>query len=450
MCFAEVGGLMKLIRLTCLAAVVAGLFAGFGCYAQSPSKAPVYRFVNGYWFNGSRFVKSQFYAEDGLLTQHPHERVSYEVVDLHGGYVVPPYGDAHEHNFDSVQGTPAVTEKYLRDGIFYAQGMTDSILGSRAVVAAGLVNTPSTVDVTYAHGSLTAPQGHPKEVYESLANGFYYPSTPEQRDLVINGNKREGEAYWQIDSPAELDAKWPKILATKPDLIKIILADSEHFTPDSHVHPELGKGLDPALVPLITAKAHDAGLKVAAHVDTATDVHVAVTGGVDELGHMPGYGLTAKDNPATVRISDEDIKLMVKHRVIVQATAGIYTDEKTPPADVKARQAAQKDNLRRIKAAHLFVVVGSDRYGSDSLHEADYLQALGLWSNLEMLRMWSVVTPKDVFPNRKVGVLEEGYVANFLVLKANPLKNWSAVHQIADRWKDGQRIVLAEKPSTSR
>lgn len=437
---------MRCARLICLTAVFLGLHLARDCEAQKLPRGPVFRFVNGYWFNGARFVKTQFFSEDGLLTQHPRELVRYELVNLHGGYVVPPYGDAHEHNFDSLQGTPAVTEQYLRDGIFYAQGMTDSIVGSRAVLAAGLVDTPSTVDVTYAHGSLTASQGHPKEVYESIAQGFYYPATPEQQALVMSRNTREGEAYWQIDSPAELDAKWPQILATKPDLIKINLSDSEQFTADSHVHPVLGKGMDPALVPLITAKAHEAGLRVAAHVDTATDVHVAVAGGVDELGHLPGYGLTAKDDPAKVRISDEDIKLMVKHRVIVQATAGIYTDEKTPQADVKARQAAQKDNLRRIKAAHLFVVIGSDRYGMDSVHEADYLQALGLWSNLEMLRMWSVVTPKDIFPNRKVGELQEGYVASFLVLKATPLKDWSAVHQIAARWKDGERIVLRDKP----
>ena len=436
---------MRCARLICLTAVCLGLHLAPECEAQKLPRGPVFRFVNGYWFNGVRFVKTQFFSEDGLLTQHPRELVRYELVNLHGGYVVPPYGDAYEYNFDSLERTPAVTAQYLRDGIFYAQGMTDSVLGARAVVAAGMVDTPSTVDVTYAHGSLTAPQGHPKEVYESMAQGFYYTATPEQRALVMSQNTREGEAYWQIDSPAELDAKWSQILATKPDLIKINLSDSEHFTAESHVHPALGQGMDPSLVPLITAKAHEAGLRVAAHVDTAADVHFALAGGVDELGHLPGYGLTAKDDPATVRISDEDIKLMVKHRVIVQATAGVYVDEHTSSADLKARQSAQRDNLRRMKAAHLFVVVGSDRYGQDSLHEADYLQSLGLWSNLEMLRMWSVVTPKDIFPNRKVGELQEGYVASFLVLKANPLKDWSAVHQIADRWKDGEHLMLNAK-----
>jgi imidazolonepropionase-like amidohydrolase len=413
--------------------------------AQVPNGGAVTHFVNGQWFDGTRFVKGDFYAEGAVLTKHPHERRAYQVVDLHGGYVVPPYGDAHEHNFDDPRGTPDVTAQYLRDGIFYAQGMTDTTLGAKAVVAAGLVNTPATVDVTYAHGSITAPQGHPKEIYESIVNGFYYPATPEQKALVMSSNKREGDAFWQIATPEELEAKWPKILATKPDLIKIILTDSEHYTADWREHPVLGKGLDPALVPLVTGKAHAAGLKVAAHVDTATDVHIAVTGGVDELGHMPGYYLGAKDDPASVRIADADIAVMAKRHIPVQATAGIDTDEKTPVEDLKVRQAAQRDNLRRLKAAGIVVIVGSDHYGQDSVHEADYLQGLGVWSNLEMLRMWSVAAPQDVFPKRKIGELKEGYEASFLVLKANPLERWGAVHEIGDRWKQGERVVVEKK-----
>ena len=114
-----------------------------------------------------------------------------------------------------------------------------------------------------------------RDVYESLAHGFYYPSTPQQRELVMSTNLREGKSYWQIDTLTDLEAKWPKILAAKPDLIKIILTDSEHYTADSHLHPQLGKGLDPALAAPIVERAHAAGLKVAAHIDTAADFHVA-------------------------------------------------------------------------------------------------------------------------------------------------------------------------------
>jgi len=402
-------------------------------------------FVQGQWFDGTRFVAADFYVQDGVLTHHPRDRKAAQEVDLRGQFVVPPYGDAHEHNFDGVRGTEAVSSKYINDGIFYAQGMTDTTDGAAAVKAARLVNTPSTPDVTYAHGGLTGVNGHPKEVYESTLLGFYYPTTPEQRAQVIAAHAREGKAYWEIATAAQLDERWPKILASKPDLIKVYILTSERFAPATAEKPQLGQGIDPALVPSIVKKAHAAGLKVAAHIDTATDFHVAVAAGVDEMGHLPGYGMNSKDDAAMYRLRDEDIAVAAAHGVKVQATAGIYTDEQTPAADVSARRALQQDDLRRLKAAGVPVLVGSDHYSWDAVHEADYLQALGVWTNAEMLRMWAVTTPQAIFPRRKIGCLAEGCEASFLVLAADPTLDWKAAHGIVDRWKSGQEVQAPEK-----
>ena len=211
----NVAGTVAALAIWCVA-------ASGGGPAQAVNHGTVTHLVNGLWFDGTTFVKQDFYVEGQYLTQHPDERRSYATVDLHGGYVVPPYGDAHEHNFDGLFGTDAVVKQYLADGIFYAQGMTDTTVGAAETVKAGLVNTPTSVDVTYAHGGLTGVNGHPKEVYEALAHGFNYPRTDEQRQIVIAGTMRAGGAYWEIKDTADLDAKWPLIVASKPDLIKVL------------------------------------------------------------------------------------------------------------------------------------------------------------------------------------------------------------------------------------
>ncbi len=249
-----------------------------------------------------------------------------------------------------------------------------------------------------------------------------------------------------METPADLDTAWPKILAAKPDLIKIYLSDSEHWNPRSAIDPQLGRGLNPALVPLITVKAHAAGLKVAAHVDTATDFHIAVIGGVDELGHLPGYGIYAKEVTTKYRLSDEDIRLCAKRHVAVQATASLAVNERVPMDDLRVRERSQIDNLSRLKKAGVTILIGSDNYGSDSVHEADYLRSLGLWTNLEMLRMWSVTTPRIIFPKRRIGLLREGSEASFLVLSGNPLQEWSQTHHIVDRWKQGEHLLIAPAP----
>jgi pimeloyl-ACP methyl ester carboxylesterase len=358
---------------------------------------------------------------------------------------VPAYGDVHEHNFDSIRNAGTVISEYIQDGIFYAQGMTNSTSGAKEVVSAGLVDRPCTIDVTYADGGLTGVNGHPKEVYESLAHGFYYPSTPDQVKEVVSSNLRAGDAYWEIRDTKDLGKKWPSILAAKPNLIKVYLVDSAHFSAATQADLQLGKGIDPSLVPLIVRRAHAAGLKVAAHIDTAADFHVALMAGVDEMGHLPGYGIVAGDDLVPYHISDIDIALAAHRGVKVQPTAGVYVDATTNVADLEHRQKSQVDNLVRLKAAGVPILIGSDHYGLDSVHEADYLHSLGLWTNLEILRMWVTTTPQAIFPRRKIGELKPGYEATFLVLSANPLGDWNATHMISDRWKQGCHLPAASK-----
>ena len=186
-------------------------------------------------------------------------------------------------------------------------------------------------------------------------------------------------------------------------------------------------------------KAHAAGLRVFAHVDTAFDYHVALVAGVDGMAHLPGYGIGATEDRSLYRIPDPDVALTATRKVFVIATAAVSVGYGSAE-DAAARIALSRDNLGRMKAAGVQVLVGSDRYSSDSLKEADYLQALGVWSNAEMLRMWSVTTPEAIFPKRKIAELKPGYEASFLVLKTNPLEQWSAVHTIAARWKQGQPL----------
>ncbi len=393
-------------------------------------------------------TKREFYSVDGVLT-HRRPRHIDETVDLHGLFVVPPYGDAHEHNFDSVPRTPAVSQQYLKDGIFYAQGMTESIPGSQAVVKAGLVNTPATVDVTYAHAGLTGVNGHPKDTYEGILFGIYNPRTQAEREKIIASHARAGETYWEIDKPADLDAKWPSILATRPDLIKIFLHESEHFTPEMHINPPLGGGLDPALVPLIVQRAHAAHLKVAAHVDTAIDYHNAIVSHVDELAHVPGYCLGPHESAGPYRLTDADIALTATRRITVIPTASFCDNDYSTPDARAATRSVLLDNLARLKAAGVNIIIGSDNYGRDSLHEARYLHSLGLWSNLELLRMWCEATPHDIFPKRRIGKLQPDYEATFLVLARNPLDDWSATEEISERWKQGRRIVLFDNPKLS-
>ena len=63
-------------------------------------------FTGSQVFDGARFTVREFYAEGGVIRSHPTKGSRVDTVDLAGKFVVPPYADAHEHNFDDVKNTP--------------------------------------------------------------------------------------------------------------------------------------------------------------------------------------------------------------------------------------------------------------------------------------------------------------------------------------------------------
>ena len=99
----------------------------------------------------------------------------------------------------------------------------------------------------------------------------------------------------------------------------------------------------------------------------------------------------------------------------------------------------QIDNLRRLQRYGVTLAIGSD-HADTSLSEAMNLRELKVFDNLTLLKMWCETTPATIFPHRKIGRLQEGYEARFLVLKKNPLQNFEHVATITMRVKQGHRL----------
>jgi hypothetical protein len=322
---------------------------------------------------------------------------------------------------------------YLNEGIFYAKVPGNSPDGARA--ASAKLNRPDSVDVLFANGCLTGSYSHPMGTYEPLALGVPWNQWREQAERIAKSRLAEGGAYYTLDNANDLEQKWPRIVATKPGFIKIMLTDSENYERDKDkIGVDVRRGLPPALVPLVVERAHAAGLRVAAHTDTAADFHLALNAGVDEMAHMPGYGMREEENAGKYELSEADVKLAAKRKVAVTPTAN--RAEFDPPSP--KRRATQLRNLRLLKKHGVPVLIGTDNYGTSASREAFYLNSLGLYSNLELLKLWCEITPQTIFPQRKLGRLQEGYEASFLVLKANPLYQFENVKQIHTRFKQGK------------
>jgi imidazolonepropionase-like amidohydrolase len=101
-------------------------------------------------------------------------------------------------------------------------------------------------------------------------------------------------------------------MSSKPDVIKIFLLDTENFEEKKKSTNTIDdKGLDPALVPSIVRRAHSNRLRVAAHVETAADVRVAIAAGVDILAHLPGLAPKANEASTRYELTERDVRIVV-------------------------------------------------------------------------------------------------------------------------------------------
>ncbi len=386
-------------------------------------------FTNGRWFNGRDFEPRVMYAANGVFQSRRPNAVD-TTIDLQGGYVVPPFGEAHNHNIEGSSRTDATLARYLAEGIFYV--MNPNSLPRSSTAMAEKVNKPNAVDVIFANGGLNVSGGHPYDlVQRNIGRGSWKPEDAE------------GAFYHTIDDRAALDAKWPAIVAGKPDFIKIYLLYSNEYAKrkdDSTVHGM--KGLDPALVPEIVRRAHEAGLRVGAHIENVADFRAAVTSGVDAIMHMPGHGWLGSSDSAQYLLSEADAMEAARRRTTVVTTLAFGQRVNAPgrtPSQVR-RNAINAANLRTLKAAGVSIAIGSDNYGASARSEALYLSDFGVWSNLELLKLWCETTPALIFPKRKIGALRDGYEASFVVLEQDPLQDFANVLRVTRRVKQGNLL----------
>jgi imidazolonepropionase-like amidohydrolase len=160
------------------------------------------------------------------------------------------------------------------------------------------------------------------------------------------------------------------------------------------------------------------------------------------MAHLPGYfWINPEDDIHMYELSAADAAETARKHVLVIPTASLADNL---PADRKSRGLAnQIRSLRLLKAAGVEFGIGADSFGSSARKEALYLSRLGVFSNLELLTLCCELTPRAVFPQRKIGFLKERYEASFLVLKENPLRDFGAVEEIAIRFKQGRLLAPA-------
>ena len=145
-------------------------------------------------------------------------------------------------------------------------------------------------------------------------------------------------------------------------------------------------------------------------------------------------------SPGSVLIGEAVARKAGARGIVVIPTASLTSlvPGRADSVEVAARRVdLVRRNLRMLMQHGVRIAVGSDWYGQTAAREYAALRRLGLWNTRELLELWSETTPQSMFPRRRIGRLTDGYEASFLVLRANPLTDSTALSTITTRVKQG-------------
>lgn len=433
---------VNLVGMKAASLILFHFFLSSAVFAQS------YQFINGNWYINKRFKKTTVYTVEGKFSFQQPATID-SIIDLKDQFCIPPFGDAHTHNLDGAYNIKEMVKNYLSDGIFYVQVLGN--YGSGAELIRPALQKSGKLDVTYANGLLTATYGHGFYPYEPLAMGIYIPLQQKKlQDSIKKSRLAENNAYYFFDSIADVETKWPLVMKYKPDHLKICLLDAANYEEKRKAEGFDDYGLSPSVAAYVVKKAHQEGLRVFAHVETVADAKLCAEIGVDVLAHLPGYGWNGEILSAgKFCLQSTDLKWVKQSGLTIIPTFNIlntdeYNDngERIPHPERVAPILSYKRNiLRALYRAKIPLAIGSDYFGKTATVEIDSLLSNKVFTNTELMDIWCRQTAQMIFPGRKIGEIKQGYEASFLVLKNNPIHNFSQ-RQILLRIKQGKILSL--------
>lgn len=402
------------------------------------------------------------------------------VIDADGKYLIPGLVDAHIHFFQSgsIYARPDALNltnnfSYERELNFTWNSVPDYFrrylrLGVTTIVDVGgpFQNFDIRDKVAKEHLS-------PNVLVTGPLFSSYQPAALTTDDPPII----------KVNSKEEAEALFNKMLPEKPDFIKVWYIVSPSI-PAEETFP---------IVEHINRLAEENGLKMAVHATQLETAKLAVKAGADILVHSvenksvddefiqalkennvtyiptlivgKNYGRTfisdPDKHPQDIRwanpfafgtlfdlsaMSEDDLPGRVKRMKNNVAS----WKENTAQSD-----AVMADNLLRLSNAGVNIVTGTDAGNIGTMHASSYIQELeamqkaGL-STAEILKASTVNAAKGFGKEALFGTIEEGKLADLVLLNKNPLEDLQHLNDIAMIFKSGRSlepsILVEESP----
>ena len=118
------------------------------------------------------------------------------------------------------------------------------------------------------------------------------------------------------------------------------------------------------------------------------------------FSHLPlgNDGLTIHDAPP-LTLADSTIRKAGEMGITLTPTAHLLSEDlKSFRTDTLSDIIAlQRNQLQKLKQAGVTIALGADGWNDDPTREVMHLNAYDIFTNRELLKIWSYDTPKTVF-----------------------------------------------------
>lgn len=395
-----------------------------------------YVFINGYILDGNKDMqpesgKAIFVDGDKIEKIAPADGnyAGYEVIDLQGQYIMPGLINLHIHlpatgKPKKKESDPKKLVKLLTSNNLLRMLVRKICLGSVQTQLKSGVTTVRTVGgVEAVDSKLRDEINAGKELGPRILAANMAVSVP--------GGHMAGSLATEATSPEEAAMQVKQILRDKPDLIKLMITGG---VLDATVKGEPGAlKMKPEIVKAACDVAHKAGLMVAAHVESAEGVRVALENGVDTIEHGAEptdeiLKLFKDRNAALVTTINAAVPFAFFDRSISHASEVAQFNGKVVFDGIVA-------NSKRALEEGIPVGLGTDT-GCPFITHYDYWRELCSFhkyvgvSNGFALYTATKVNAEIAKIDDITGTIEEGKSADMIVTAGNPLDDLTTLRNV--------------------
>jgi len=418
--------------------ILASLILIFHASIQSFAQTKVIK--AGYLFDSEsgKFIKNQLiFIENGKIKKVENVSSSVqadEVIDLSDSWVMPGFMDLHVH-LEGQSSPSAYLNRFRKneadrafDAVVYAKRTL--LAGFTTVRDLGGTGVNTSLSKAIAMGKIEGPRVFSAGKSIATTGGHADPTNGFRNDLMGDPGPDEGvinsreEARKAVRQRYKNGAQVIKITATGGVLSLAKSGMAPQFTMD-----EL-KG--------IVEAANDLGMITAAHAHGAEGMRRAVLAGITSIEH--GSLMT-----------EEVMDLMIEHGTYYVPTlmAGVFTMEKAeikgyypeivvPKA--KAIGAKMKGTFKKAYAKGVKIAFGTDSGVSphgENAKEFQYMVEAGMKPE-DAIKSATIEAAKLLRVDDELGVIKEGYIADIIAVKMDPLKDIKSLQQISFVMKEGE------------